>query len=123
MGLIAVSLSTAYAFAEFFGLQGSLDSNYKQSKSFYTLFILQLVVALIIAMLPGISLFTVAIFSQTINAIALPLVFYYLIKLTDNKKLMGEHVNNGFQKWFAILGSVAIFIASIATLAATFLKL
>jgi Mn2+/Fe2+ NRAMP family transporter len=123
MGLIAVSLSTAYAFAEFFGLQGSLDSNYKQSKSFYTLFILQLVVALIIAMLPGISLFTVAIFSQTINAIALPLVFYYLIKLTDNKKLMGEHVNNGFQKWFAILGSVAIFIASVATLAATFLKL
>jgi Mn2+/Fe2+ NRAMP family transporter len=123
MGLIAVSLSTAYAFAEFFGLQGSLDSNYKQSKSFYTLFILQLVVALIIAMLPGISLFTVAIFSQTINAIALPLVFYYLIKLTDNKKLMGEHVNNGFQKWFAIIGSVAIFIASVATLAATFLKL
>ena len=123
MGLIAVALSTAYAFAEFFGLQGSLDSNYKQSKSFYTLFILQLVVALIIAMLPGISLFTVAIFSQTINAIALPLVFYYLIKLTDNKKLMGEHVNNGFQKWFAILGSVAIFIASVATLAATFLKL
>jgi Mn2+/Fe2+ NRAMP family transporter len=123
MGLIAVSLSTAYAFAEFFGLQGSLDSNYKQSKSFYTLFILQLVVALIIAMLPGISLFTVAIFSQTINAIALPLVFYYLIKLTDNKKLMGKYVNNGFQKWFAILGSVAIFIASVATLAATFLKL
>ena len=123
MGLIAVSLSTAYAFAEFFGLQGSLDSNYKQSKSFYTLFILQLVVALIIALLPGISLFTVAIFSQTINAIALPLVFYYLIKLTDNKKLMGQYVNNGFQKWFAILGSVAIFIASVATLAATFLKL
>ena len=123
MGLIAVSLSTAYAFAEFFGLQGSLDSNYKQSKSFYTLFIIQLVVALIVALLPGISLFQVAIFSQTINAIALPLVFYYLIKLTNDKQLMGEHSNNGFQKWFAIIGSVLIFIASVATLAATFLKL
>jgi len=123
MGLIAVSLSTAYAFAEFFGLSGSLDSNYKQSRSFYTLFILQLVVALVVALLPGVSLFKIAIVSQTINAIALPLVFYYLIKLTNNKQLMGEYSNNGFQKWFAIAGSVAIFIASVATLAATFLKL
>jgi Mn2+/Fe2+ NRAMP family transporter len=122
MGLIAVSLSTAYAFAEFFGLQGSLDSNYKQSKSFYTLFIMQIVIALVIALLPGISFFKVALFSQTINAVALPLVFYYLIKLTNNSQLMGDFKNKPFQKWFAIIGSVVIFIASIATLAATFLK-
>jgi Mn2+/Fe2+ NRAMP family transporter len=122
MGLIAVSLSTAYAFAEFFGLQGSLDSNYKQSKSFYTLIFIQFFVALAISLLPGISLFSIAIISQTINAIALPLVFYYLISLTDNKQLMGEYVNNKFQKWFTIAGSVAIFIASVATLAATFFK-
>lgn len=122
MGLIVVSLSTAYAFAEFFGLQGSLDSNYKQSKSFYTLFIIQLVFATALVFIPGISFFKLALVSQTINAIALPLVFYYLIKLTNDKKLMGEHANNGFQKWFAICGSVAIFIASVLTLAATFLK-
>ena len=122
MGLIAVSLSTAYAFAEFFGLQGSLDSNYKQSKSFYTLIFVQIIVALVIAMLPGISLFSIAIVSQTINAIALPLVFYYLIKLTDDVPLMCKHKNNVFQKWFAIIGSVFIFIASAATLAAIFFK-
>jgi len=123
MGLIAVSLSTAYAFAEFFGLQGSLDSNYKQSKSFYTLFILQLVLALIIALLPGVSLFKVAIFSQTINAVALPLVFYYLLKLANDASLMGEYKNNNFQKWFTVVGSVLIFIASAMVLAATFFKL
>ncbi len=120
MGLIVVSLSTAYAFAEFFGLSGSLDMNYKQSKSFYLLFIFQLVSATIFVMFPGISLFKLAIFTQTINAIALPLVFYYLIRLANDKKLMGRHANNGFQKWFTILGSVAIFIASVLTLGATF---
>ncbi len=123
MGLIAVSLSTAYAFAEFFGLQGSLDSNYKQSKSFYTLFIAQLVIALIIALLPGISLFRVAIISQTINAIALPLVFFYLLKLTSDQKLMGEYKNSNFQKWFTIIASVVIFIASMATLVASLFKI
>lgn len=120
MGLIVVSLSTAYAFAEFFGLSGSLDMNYKQSKSFYLLFIFQLVFATIFVMFPGISLFKLAIFTQTINAIALPLVFYYLIRLANDKKLMGRYANNGFQKWFTILGSVAIFIASVLTLGATF---
>ncbi|MHB8086653.1 MAG: NRAMP family divalent metal transporter [Anaerolineaceae bacterium] len=120
MGLIVVSLSTAYAYAEFFGLQGSLDSNYKQSKSFYLIFIAQLVIATVIVMFPNISFFKLAIATQTINAIALPLVFYYLIKLASDKGLMGKYANSTFQKWFTIIGSVAIFIASVLTLTATF---
>ena len=34
MGIVIVSLSTAYAFSEFFGLSGSLDTSFKQSKTF-----------------------------------------------------------------------------------------
>lgn len=123
MGLIIVALSTAYAFSEFFGVNGSLDSNFKQSKSFYWLFSAQIIVAAGLALIPGISLFKLAIITQTINAVALPLVFYYLIRLTNNKKLMGNYANSSFQKWFAILGSVVIFIASVMALAAAFFKL
>lgn len=120
MGLIVVSLSTAYAFAEFFGLQGSLDTNYKQSKTFYWIFIAQLLIATCFVMIPGVSLFKLAIITQTINAVALPLVFYYLIKLASDKGLMGKFANTGFQKWFTIAGSIAIFVASVLTLWATF---
>ncbi len=122
MGMIVVALSTAYAFAEFFGLSGSLDSNFKQSKSFYWIYSVQIVVAAGVSLLPGISLFSLAIITQTINAIALPLVFYFLIKLTGDKKLMGEYVNKPFVKWFAIIGSIVIGIASVATLVASFVK-
>ena len=118
MGLVIVSLSTAYAFAEFFGLSGSLDTGFKQSKTFYILFIVQLTVAASIAMLPGISLFKLAVLTQIINAMALPLVFYYLIKLTSNQQLMGKHKNNAFQKYFATTASIIIFIASVLTIAA-----
>ncbi len=120
IGLVVVSLSTAYAFSEFFGRSGSLDSNFKQSKSFYWIYILQILVAGSIAILPNISLFKLAIFTQSINAFALPLVFYFLIRLTCNKELMGGHTNSAFQKWFAIAGSIVIFIASIFSLVATF---
>jgi len=122
MGLVIVSLSTAYAFAEFFGLPGSLDTSFKQSKTFYTIFIGQLVVATVVVMFPRVSLFQLAVTTQTINAMMLPLVFYYLISLTNNKKLMGEYANNAFQKYFTAVATVVISVASAITLGATFLQ-
>jgi Mn2+/Fe2+ NRAMP family transporter len=120
MGLVIVSLSTAYAFAEFFGLSGSLDDSYQKSKTFYILFIVQLIVATTAALFIPLSLFKVAVVTQTINAVALPPVFYFLIKLTNNRKLMGEFVNNNFQKIFSVACTVIIVVASVFTVAATF---
>jgi Mn2+/Fe2+ NRAMP family transporter len=115
MGMNVVSLSTAYAFSEFFGLSGSLDSEFKKSRSFYILFLVQLVFACAVVMLPIVNLFTLAITTQTLNAMTLPLVFFYLIRLTSDKRLMGEHANSAFQRNFAIVGSVLIAIASVIT--------
>jgi Mn2+/Fe2+ NRAMP family transporter len=117
MGIVIVSLSTAYAFSEFFGLSGSLDTTYDQSRTFYIIFLGQLLVAAAVNLLPGISLFSLVITTQAINAMALPLVFYFLIQLASNKRLMKEYVNNAFQKNFTIAATVVIAIASIATLA------
>jgi Mn2+/Fe2+ NRAMP family transporter len=121
MGIVIVSLSTAYAYAEFFGISGSLNSSYKQSKVFYILFLGQLLVAAVVVMFPGISLFQLAIATQALNAMVLPVVFYYLISLANSKALMKEYANNAFQKYFSVTATVVIFIASVLTLAATFL--
>jgi Mn2+/Fe2+ NRAMP family transporter len=122
MGLIVVSLSTAYAFAEFFGVSGSLDDSFKKSKTFYILFMLQLVIATAVVLIfTNVNLFNVAVITQTINAIALPPVFYYLIRLTSDKSLMGEFANNAFQKYFAIACTIIIIVTSVFTVAATFM--
>lgn len=123
MGIVIISLSTAYAFSEFFGISGGLDTSLKQSKTFYIIFTGQLVIAALIVMLPGVSLFKLAVTTQSINAMVLPLVFYYLISLTSNKKIMKEHANKPFQKYFAIVCTVLIFFASVAAVTATFIKL
>lgn len=120
MGLVIVSLCTAYAFAEFFGLSGSLNDSFKKSKTFYLLYIGQLAIATIVILFPGVTLFKLAIVTQVINAIALPLVFFFLIKLTSDKNLMGEYANTRFQNYFSIISTVAIFIASVFTLYAVF---
>ena len=118
MGLIVVSLSTAYAFSEFFGVSGSLDSDFKQSKSFYRLFVAQLLFAMAAVAIPGINLFNLAIATQILNAIMLPLVFIYLIRLTSDQRLMGAYRNNRFQKYFASSATVAISVAAVVTVIA-----
>ncbi len=122
MGLVVVSLSTAYAFTEFFGVPGSLNTSFKGGKSFYIIFLLQLVLAGGVALFPQISLFQIIIATQVISAFTLPPIFYYLIRLTSDRALMGEYVNNAFQKYFSIACTVVIGIASVFTVATLFIK-
>jgi Mn2+/Fe2+ NRAMP family transporter len=118
MGFNIVALSTAYAFTEFFGYSGSLDMSFQKSRSFYYLFVFQLLVAALVTIIPFVSLFKLAIVAQTVNALMLPLVFYFLIRLTNDPSLMGSHANNRFQRYFAIGSTVVILIASVFTLLA-----
>lgn len=119
MGLVVVSLSTAYAFSEFFGSSGSLNSSFRKSKLFYIIYLLQLTIAGGVALFPQISLFQIIIATQVVSAFTLPPIFYYLIRLTSDRSLMGEHVNNSFQKYFSIACTVLIGVASVFTLVVT----
>ncbi len=120
MGLVIVSLSTAYAFSEFFGTSGSLDYDFKTSKMFYMIFIGQLVVAGSIALIPAIDLFTLAVATQALNAMVLPLVFFFLIKLTSDPKIMRGNQNKPLQRNFTIVCTALILMASVGTLVLTF---
>jgi len=115
MGIVVVSLSTAYAFSEFFGLSGGLNTSFKQSKTFYVIFLGQLLVAAVVVAFPKINIFELVLTTQGINAAMLPLVFFYLISLASNRKIMGVHVNTKFQRSFALVGTVLITIAAIST--------
>ncbi len=116
MGIVIVSLSTAYAFSEFFGLSGGLDTSFKQSRTFYVIFLIQLVVGSIFVMFPNINLFKLAITTQGLNATILPLVLFYLISLTSSRRLMKEHTNTPFQKWFAIIATCVIVVAALGAI-------
>lgn len=114
MGSIIIPLTTAYAFSEFFGLEGSLDSPFNQSRSFYNLFLIQILVASAIVLIPQISLFKIVLFTQSLNGMLLPLIIYFLLNFANNPDLMGKHINNRFYNVFAGVSSLLIVIASVA---------
>lgn len=115
MGVITVTLSTAYAFTEFFGLSGSLDASFERGKAFYTIFVVQLLIAGVVVMIPSISLLRLAVLSQAFNAMMLPFIFYYLLQLTNNPAIMGTYINNSFQRKYATSAVIVISCASVQT--------
>lgn len=116
MGIVTISLSTAYAFSEFFGLSGSLDMSFTKSRIFYLIFIFQLIIAGTIVLLPKVSLFGLVIATQALNSMMLPFIFYYLLRLTNSHKIMGSHINNSFQRHFGTISVIVISAVSILAL-------
>lgn len=113
MGAVIIPLTTAYAFSEFFGFEGSLDSPLNQSRLFYNLFLIQIIVAAAFVMIPKISLFKIVLITQSLNGMLLPVIIFFLLKFTNNKELMGKHINGRFYNIFAGIFSVLIILASI----------
>jgi len=116
MGIVIVSLTTAYAFAEFFGVEGSIDATAQKGKLFYGIFLFQLLLAFTIVLLPSISLFKIVFYTQSLNGAILPFVFYFLLKITNDKDLMGVNINSKWYNYFAIISSVVIVFASLFTI-------
>lgn len=119
MGIVIIALSTSYAFSEFFGTTGSLDAPFSRGRSFYLLFLLQIVIAAIIVLLPSVSFFQIVVYTQALNGILLPFVFYFLLKITNNTTLMGKYTNSKAYNYFAIISSAVIILASIFTIVST----
>jgi Mn2+/Fe2+ NRAMP family transporter len=123
MGIVIVSLSTAYAFAEFFGVEGSIDAPADRGKLFYGIFLFQLLLAFAIVMIPSVSLFKIVFYTQSLNGAIMPFVFYFLLKITNDKDLMGVNINSKWYNYFATVSSVVIVFASLFTIISSLLQI
>jgi Mn2+/Fe2+ NRAMP family transporter len=122
IGMIIISLSTAYAFSEFFGFEGTLDAPYSKSRLFYGLFLFNLILAGLIVMIPSINLFTLVIYTQSLNEILLPIILFFLLKITNNKELMGTYINGRWYNYIAGFSAVLIVGATLAAVITSFVK-
>ncbi|MCL4374986.1 divalent metal cation transporter [Patescibacteria group bacterium] len=121
MGVVIVSLSTAYAFSEFFGNEGSLDVPFEKGRTFYSIFLTQLFIAALIVIIPSVSLFKIVFYTQAFNGILLPFMFYFLLRFTNDRSLMGKHVNHRWYNYFAIVASIVIIGAALFTVISAYI--
>ncbi|MCL5666204.1 MAG: divalent metal cation transporter [Patescibacteria group bacterium] len=114
LGLTIVPLATAYVFTEFFGYERTLNANFTKGRTFYVFFILQIAFGLVVTLFPKVNLFGITLYADYLNGAMLPVIFYFLIRFSENKAIMGEkHVSRGFSKYFLRASALAVTLAVI----------
>jgi NRAMP (natural resistance-associated macrophage protein)-like metal ion transporter len=106
-------LATAYSISEAFGFEKGVSSSFREAPIFIGVFTFLVVLGATVAMLPGLSLIRVLIVTQVINGILLPVILVSVLKLVNNRELMGAHVNGPVYNIAAWLTTIAVSVLSL----------
>jgi NRAMP (natural resistance-associated macrophage protein)-like metal ion transporter len=102
-------ISTAYTVCEGLGLESGVDKRFKEAPFFYWLYSLLIAGgALTVLLLPDAQLINVAILSQVLNGVLLPVVIILMLMLINRADLMGVHKNS--RLWNAIAWGTSIIV-------------
>jgi Mn2+/Fe2+ NRAMP family transporter len=107
-------ISTAYAVCEGLGLESGLDKKFHEAPTFYWLYTLLLVAGAGVLLIPRLPLIYVSVLSQVANGVVLPFVLVFMLLLTNDRELMGEHTNSrGFNviAWITVVVMIALTLA------------
>jgi NRAMP (natural resistance-associated macrophage protein)-like metal ion transporter len=103
-------LSTAFVICEAFGAERSVQSSFTEAPLFFTLFIGILAVGAGIMLIPGVPITGVAIGTQTLDGILLPIMLVFIILLANDRHLLGSRRNG------PIYNVIAVGLATVLTL-------
>ncbi len=111
-------LSTAYLVCEAFGWEAGLNRYVREAPVFFGLYTAFIVIGAGIILLPIKSLVQAMLISQTLNGMLLPVVLIVMLRLINDRRLMGKFVNG---RVFNVLAyaTVAILIVLTAILLIT----
>ena len=86
-------LSTAYVVCEAFGWEMGVSRSFKEAPVFFSIYTALIVLGAGIILLPIESLIQAMLSSQTLNGVLLPIILIVMLRLINDKRLMGRFVN------------------------------
>ncbi|MGW7006126.1 NRAMP family divalent metal transporter [Streptomyces sp. NPDC054933] len=121
IGAFAVSLSTAYAIGDVFGMKHSLHRGVKGAKGFYAVYAGLVGAAATIVLIPGSPLGLLTEGVQTLAGVLLPSASVFLLLLCNDKAVLGPWVNGAKTNAFtsAVVG-VLVSLSIILTASVLF---
>jgi Mn2+/Fe2+ NRAMP family transporter len=121
LGACILPLTTAYAVTEAFGLESGLDKKRGEAPAFNGLIAVFIFVPALVAMIPHLPLVQVIVLSQDVNGILLPIILIYVLKIINDRSVMGDHINGRIYNVIAWAFSIALIGLSVTLVASPFL--
>jgi NRAMP (natural resistance-associated macrophage protein)-like metal ion transporter len=109
-------ISTAYAVCEGIGLESGLDKRFDEAPAFYWLYTVLIVAGAGVLLIPRFPLVRIMILSQVVNGVVLPFVLIFMLRLINDRELMGDHVNSRGYNVVAWVTTVVMIVLTLAML-------
>lgn len=101
-------LATAYSISEALGFEKGVSRSFREAPIFLGTFTFLVAFGAAIAVIPNLPLFRVLLVTQVINGLLLPIVLFAVLRLVNNRELMGAQVNGPLYNLAAWLTTIVV---------------
>lgn len=108
-------LTAAYAITEAFGWERGVDRSWSEAPVFNGLYTFIIFFGALFILVPGLNLISVLILSQIVNGVLLPFLLIFMVRIINDKRVMGRYVNGRLANLF-VTATIAIVIALTVTM-------
>jgi NRAMP (natural resistance-associated macrophage protein)-like metal ion transporter len=107
-------LATAYSISEALGYEKGVSRSFREAPIFLGVFTFLIAIGASIAVIPELPLIRVLLVTQVINGLLLPIILFAILRLVNNRELMGRHANGPLYNVAA--WATAIIVTSLSLL-------
>lgn len=122
IGLVAASLlaacvlplTAAYAICEAFGWERGIDRDWSEAPAFNSIYTFVIFFGAALIMIPGVPLIRIMVVSQAINGVLLPFLLIFMMRIVNDRRVMGRYVNGpalNAVAWSTILVVIGLTVA------------
>jgi len=112
-------LSTAYVVCEAFGWEKGVDRSFREAPIFFGTYTALIVMGAGIILLPIRSLIQAMLASQTLNGVLLPIILLVMLRLVNDRRLMGRYVNGRVANLLSRIVVVVLILLTVILLITT----
>ena len=106
-------LATAYSISEALGFEKGVSRSFREAPIFLGTFTFLVAFGAAIAVIPNLPLIRVLLVTQVINGLLLPIVLFAVLRLVNNREVMGVHVNGPIYNAAAWITAIVVTLLSL----------
>ena len=112
-------LATAYSISEALGFEKGVSRSFREAPIFIGVFTFLVAVGAAIAVIPNLPLIRVLLVTQVLNGLLLPIILFAILRLVNDRELMGSHVNGPLYNLGACLTAIIVTLLSLLFIVVT----
>jgi Mn2+/Fe2+ NRAMP family transporter len=114
LAAFVLPLTAAYAITEAFGFERGIDRTWAEAPVFNGIYTFVIFFGALFVLLPNAPLVTIMVLSQAVNGVLLPFLLIYMMKIVNDRRIMGRYVNGRVYNalgWATIVVVIGLTVA------------